>query len=193
MRKRSRTVALTILGAASFALAGCREEQIDAEAFPDLQSCKLEAQQGGLFSVSDCDAAFVEAQQLHVETAPRYDSQAVCEAEHGEGACGTEQQVSNGGSGSIFMPLIAGYLIGNMLGGRGGMAAAQPLYRTPDGRFSTASGTNTYSSNQGKGKLNSSMFAKPSSTIGKAPMSKASVASRGGFGSAGASGTRSGG
>lgn len=193
MRKRSRTVALSILGAASFALAGCREEQIDAQTFPDLQSCKLEAERGGEFSADACDTAFAEAQQLYVETAPRYDSQAVCEAEHGAGACGTEQQVSNGGSGSIFMPLIAGYLLGNLLGGRGGMASAQPLYRTPDGKFTNATGTNTYSSNQGKAKLNSSMFSKPPATIGKAPMSKASVASRGGFGSAGGSGARAGG
>lgn len=184
MRKRSRTVALTILGAASFTLAGCREEQIDAQAFPDLQSCRQEAEQAG-FSAGDCEAAFAEAQQLHVESAPRYDSLTVCEEQHGEGACGTEEQVASGGSGSIFMPLIAGYLLGNMLGGRGGMAAAQPLYRTPDGRFTNATGSSTYSNNRGKAKLSPSLFTKPPSTIGKAPMSKASVASRGGFGAAG--------
>ena len=47
MRKRSRAVALTILGAASFAIAGCREEQVDAQAFPDLASCQAAAAQGG--------------------------------------------------------------------------------------------------------------------------------------------------
>ncbi|WP_099825821.1 DUF1190 domain-containing protein [Oceaniglobus indicus] len=191
MRARSRTVALTIVGAAAFALAGCQEEQIDAQAYPDLASCKAAADDGGLLDRAACDEAFAEAQELHVETAPRYDSVAVCEEQHGKGNCGSEaEQVSNGGSGSIFMPLLAGYLIGNMIGGRGGMAGSQPMYRTADGKFSTPSGASSYSGNQGKAKLAPSSFAKPATTMGKAPMTRATAASRGGFGK---SGTRAGG
>ena len=187
MRKRSRTVALAIVCAASFTLAGCRDEQVDAQAFPDLESCKSAAVAGGLFSSAECDTAFAEAEALHVEAAPRYDSLAVCEEQHGEGACGSEEQVAERGSGSIFMPLLAGYLIGNMMGGGRGMAAAQPLYRSADGRFTNATGSSTYSSNSGRAKMGSSMFARPPSTVGKAPMTRASVASRGGFGSTGGS------
>ena len=51
MRKRSRTVALSILGATAFTLAGCREEQVEAQAYPDLESCKAAAGQGGLVPV----------------------------------------------------------------------------------------------------------------------------------------------
>lgn len=184
MRKRSRTVALAILGAASFALAGCREEEVDAQAFPNLQACHDAASNGGMFTTAECDTAFAEAEALHVETAPRYDSLAVCEEQHGEGACGSEAAATSGGSGSIFMPLLMGYLLGNMLGGRG-MAASQPLYRTPDGRFTNATGASTYSSNTGRAKLGSSMFSKPPTTMGQAPMTKASTMSRGGFGSTG--------
>ena len=187
MRPRSRSVALCILGAGAFALAGCEEEKVDAQAYPDLQSCTQAADQGGLLSAGECETAFAEAEALHEESAPRYDSLAVCEAQHGEGACGSEQQVADGGSGSIFMPLLAGYLIGNMLGGRGGMASAQPLYKTPDGRFSNAAGTSVYSGNSGKAKLNPSSFARPATTLGKAPMSRATAASRGGLGKTGAS------
>ena len=191
MRHRSRTVALSILGAAAFALAGCKDDSVEAEAFPDLQSCKAEASRSGLMSAAECDAAFADAQALHVESAPRYDSLAVCEEQHGAGACGSEeQQVGNQqGSGSIFMPLLAGYLIGNMLGGRGGMAASQPLYRTPDGKFTNATGSSTLSSNSGKGKMSSGLFARPAATVGKPPMTRATAASRGGFGSS--AGTRS--
>lgn len=178
MRKRSRTVALFIVGAAAFTVAGCREEQVEARAVPDLASCKAAASLDGDFTADDCDAAFAEAQSLHAEAAPRYDSQEVCEEQHGVGACSTEQEVSSGGSGSIFMPLMMGYLMGNMLGGRG--MAAQPLYRTPNGQFANATGTNTYASNNGKGTVGASQFNKPPSTVGKAPMTKASVASRGG-------------
>ncbi|WP_102110247.1 DUF1190 domain-containing protein [Oceaniglobus roseus] len=185
MRPRSRSVALTLLGAAAFTLAGCQEEQVDAQAYPDLASCKDAADTGGLLTIEQCETAFAEAQQLHVETAPRYDSLAVCEEQHGEGACGSEaQQVGNGGSGSIFMPLLAGYLIGNLLGGRG-MAGAQPMYRTQDGRFTTPGGTSTYSSNRGTAKLSPSAFSRPPTTVGKAPMTKTTTGTRGGFGRTG--------
>ncbi|ABA81029.1 DUF1190 domain-containing protein [Rhodobacter sphaeroides] len=187
MRRRSRTVALVILGAASFALAGCREEEVEAQAFPDVESCRAAASNGGLFSVEECDKSFAEAQQLHVESAPRYDSVAACEAEHGAGGCGSESEVTGGsGMGGIFMPLLTGYLIGSMLSGRG-VASAQPLYRTADGKFTNAARTSTYSSNTGSARLGTSTFARPPSTIGKPPMSVASPASRGGFGSTGAS------
>ncbi|SEQ90901.1 DUF1190 domain-containing protein [Thalassovita taeanensis] len=182
MTKRSSRITIAIVGAAAFTLAGCRDEQVDAQAFPDLQSCTNAATPGGLFSVQDCEAAFTEAEVLHVEAAPRYDSIAVCEEQHGEGACGSEATATQGGSGSIFMPLMAGYLIGNMLGGRSGMSASQPLYKTSDGRFTNAARSSSYSSNAGAAKLSTSQFTRPTSTLGKAPMTRATAMSRGGFG-----------
>ena len=186
MRKRSRTVALTILGAASFALAGCREEQVDAQAFPDLNACLAAADEGGLFTQDECRQSFAEAEQLHVESAPRYDSLQVCEEQHGVGNCGSEASQTNGGSGGIFMPLLAGYLIGSMLGGRG-LSRSQPMYRTPQGGYTNAARTSTFSSNAGRASLNSSQFTRPAATAGQPPMSRATPASRGGFGSSAAS------
>ncbi|WP_050527894.1 DUF1190 domain-containing protein [Pseudorhodobacter aquimaris] len=180
--KRSSRVAITILGAAAFTLAGCQEEQVDAQAFPDLRSCINAAQNGGMFTAEDCDASFAEAEALHVEAAPRYDSLAVCEEQHGEGACGSEEAAAQGGSGSIFMPLMMGYLMGNMLGGRG-TAASQPMYKTADGKYTNAARSSTFSSNSGAGKLSTSQFTKPAATAGKAPMTRATATSRGGFGS----------
>ncbi|APX90428.1 hypothetical protein BV394_12395 [Brevirhabdus pacifica] len=184
MRKRSNRVALTILGATAFTLAGCQHEKVEAEAFPDLQSCEAAASAGaGGPDAADCAAAFAEAQKLHVESAPRYDSLQLCEEQHGAGACGSEADAvgnQSGGSGSIFMPLLAGYLIGNMLG-RGGVGA-QPLYKTSNGRFANATGSQVYGSNRGRATLGANHFARPPSTLGKAPMTRASVASRGGFG-----------
>jgi len=184
MRRRSRTIALTILGAAAFTLAGCREEQIDAQAYPDLASCKAAVDLEGLLTSQQCDTAFAEAQLLHQEAAPRYASLAVCEEQHGEGACGSEAEATGGSSG-IFMPLLAGYLIGNALAGRTGMAAAQPMYRTSDGRFANAAGTSAYSTNAGKAKLGAAAFNRPATTAGQPPMSRAAAMSRGGFGNAG--------
>lgn len=190
MIKRSNRVAIAIVGAAAFTLAGCRDEQVDAAAFPDLQSCLDDASRGGIFTAQDCESAFDQAQTLHVESAPRYDSLAVCEEQHGEGACGTEATATQGGSGGIFMPLLAGYLIGNMLAGRQGMSAAQPLYKTSNGRYTDAARTSTFSSNSGSARLNTSQFTRPATTAGTTPMTRATANSRGGFGAAG--GTRTG-
>ena len=185
MTKRSNRVAIAIIGAAAFTLAGCREEKVDAAAYPDLLSCTDEANRGGMFTIQDCETAFAQAEALHVESAPRYDSFEVCEEQHGAGACGSEAAATQGGSGSIFMPLLAGYLIGNMLGGRGGMSAAQPLYKTKEGRFTNAAGSSTYSGNRGATKLSTSQFARPATTAGKTPMTRATANSRGGFGKTG--------
>lgn len=189
MIRRSRHIPIAILGAAAFALAGCQEEQVDAAAFPDLQSCTAAANDQALFSVQDCERAFADAQALHVEAAPRYDSLEVCEAQHGEGACGDEASATTGGSGSIFLPLMAGYLMGSMLRGGAGMAASQPIYKTADGKYTNAARTSTFSSNSGNARLSTSQFTRPAATAGKAPMSAATAAARGGFGQS--AGTRS--
>lgn len=191
MRQRSRNVALTILGAASFAVAGCREDnaQVEAQAFPDLASCQAAAADGGAFTDAQCRESFAEAETLHVESAPRYDSLAVCEEQHGEGNCGSEeQQVGSGGSGSIFMPLLAGYLIGNMLGRvGGGMAASQPIYRQAGGGYTNAARSASFSTNSGRGAVPAQNFTRPTTTRGVAPMTRATATSRGGFGSTGGS------
>ena len=184
--KRSRHVSVALLGAAAFTLMACQEEnQTDASAFPDVQSCMAAASKDGWFSKEDCEATFAEAQKLHEETAPRYESKELCEQEHGAGNCGGEQTASaGGGMGSIFLPLMAGYLIGNMLGG--GRPMAQPLVTKPGGGYATPSGGTTLSSNTGTGKMSNQAFAKAPSTVGKPPMTQAQVSSRGGFGSAAA-------
>ena len=181
MSKRSTSVALFLAGATAFALAGCREETVDAQAFPDLQSCLDTAGAGSLFSAEDCRKGFAEAAALNAETAPRYDSLEVCEAQYGAGNCASEAEATTGGSGSIFMPLLAGYLLGNMLGGGRGLGA-QPLHRTADGRFTNPAGTASYANNTGKGQIGTAAFAKAPSTIGKPPMTKATAVQSGGFG-----------
>lgn len=181
MRKRSTHVALALMGAtAAFGLSGCKSEETDARAFPDEASCLASVEQGNLFyTADDCRAAFAQAKADHAETAPRYDSLQVCEEQHGEGNCGTEAAQGAGGSGSIFMPLLMGYMIGSMLGGRGVMS--QPLMRTGTGGFATPGGT-ALATNNGTGKMGTGVFAKAPVTAGQPPMTRATVAQRGGFG-----------
>jgi uncharacterized protein YgiB involved in biofilm formation len=186
--KRSRVVSLGILGAAAFGLAACQsEEQTDAAAFPDVESCMAAAAQSGWFTREDCDATFAEAKALHEETAPRYESRELCEQEHGAGACGGDTVAGSGGGGGIFMPLLAGYLIGQALGG--GRAMAQPVVPKAGGGFATPSGGTQLSRLNTTGKMATGAFAKAPTTVGQPPMSRAAVANRGGFG--GSAATRS--
>lgn len=181
--KRSRSVALVILGAAAFGLAGCNEEQTEASAFPDKESCLEAASPGGWFTAQDCEDAFLEAQAVHDETAPRYESRELCEAEHGVGACGGDSASGSGGGGGIFMPLFMGYMIGQALGG--GRVMSQPVVRSAGGGFSTPGGGVKIGNLNSGGKISSSAFAKSTVTKGLPPMTKAQVASRGGFGNTG--------
>ncbi|MTH63519.1 DUF1190 domain-containing protein [Paracoccus shanxieyensis] len=199
-RKRSRHVALVLAGTATLALAGCRDEQVDAQSFPDLESCVAAARENSLwFTEEDCRTNFAAAQADYAETAPRYESKELCEQEHGVGNCGGDQaQQSGGGMGSMFMPLLMGYMMGSMLsGGRG--VNSQPLVRTADGRYSTPAGNQSFATNRGAGQVSPNAFQRAPSTVGKPPMTASQVNQRGGFGASntaravgsGSSGTRS--
>lgn len=191
-RKRSRHVALMLAGAAVLTLAACEDDKVDAQAFPDLDSCLAAAQTDGLwFSADDCRTQFAAAAQEHLETAPRYESRELCEQEHGVGACGADPAAGEAGAqqggGFSFMPLLMGYMMGSMLA-RGGGVFSQPMVRTPGG-YSTPSGNQSFASNAGTGKVPSATFNRAPSTIGKPPMSQAQVAQRGGFGASATSRT----
>ncbi len=180
--KRSTHATVAIFGAAAFALAGCQETKTEAASFPDVASCKAAASADGWFTAADCDATFADAKALHDETAPRYESRELCEAEHGAGACGNDT-VTGGGGGVGFMPFFVGYMIGQALGG--GRPVAQPIVTKAGGGFATPGGT-SISRVGGGGQISASAFDKAAVTKGLAPMTKAQVSSRGGFGNAAA-------
>ena len=182
-RKRSRHVALLLAGATMLTLAACEDDKVDAQAFPDLDSCLAAAKEGGLFfTEDDCRTQFAAAEKEHLETAPRYASKELCEQEHGAGACGGDPAAQqNQGGGFSFMPLLVGYMMGSMLS-RGGGLFSQPMVPTADGRYSTPKGDQTFASNKGAGKVPPSTFQRAPSTLGKPPMSAAQVSQRGGFG-----------
>lgn len=182
-RKRSRHVALILAGTATLALAGCEDDRVDAQSFPDLESCIAASKENGLwFSEEDCRKNFAAAQQELAETAPRYESKELCEQQHGEGNCGGDAAAQqSGGGGFSFMPLLVGYMMGSMLS-RGGGIFSQPMVRTANGQYSTPKGDQSFASNSGKGKVAAQTFQRAPTTMGKPPMSAAQVSQRGGFG-----------
>lgn len=176
--KASAPRRIMLLGAASvLALAGCREESAEVVIFDDPESCAT----GGL-EAELCTDQYAAALAEHDETAPRYDAQAVCEAEHGEGAC-----VEDAARPSIFMPLMAGFLMGQMLSGRG--YASRAIVPAASGGFATTDGATRASGLSGRGTVGASaLTTQASSTRNAAPLTRSSVARSGGFGAARTSG-----
>ncbi|HAT43260.1 MAG TPA: hypothetical protein DCS87_16240 [Rheinheimera sp.] len=139
--KRSRKVALTLMVPASMVvLAGCSESSTEAAVFDTPEQC---AQQ---FDREQCEADYKKAQAMHETVAPRYQTLAQCEADFGAGQCQapqpTQQQQST--SSSFFMPLMMGYLAGQMFNGGNNsrMSPAQPLYRSKDDPTTYRTGAN---------------------------------------------------
>ena len=171
MRPRSRHVTAALLGAAAFALAACEDDSVDTVVVTDPAACAAMGQ----FSQAECEEGYAEAKAQNDATAPRYDAMAVCEEEHGAGNC--QPEVTSSGT-SVFMPILMGYMMGRMMGGFG----AKPLYPTPGGGAATADGRTQFNRMNGVGKVAPASYQPAPNTKNMAPMSKAQVQSRGGFG-----------
>jgi uncharacterized protein YgiB involved in biofilm formation len=166
------------MGMAALALAACEEDPtVQAQAYPDLASCLDQADEAdAAFTAEDCETAFVEAQAAHLESAPRYDEEALCEEQHG-GECIAEIRPG----GTVFMPILTGYLLGRALSGSSRPLLSQPLVRQPGG-FATVSGDTRLTSNAGGTQMRASSFRPAPPTRLAPPLSRATVAQTGGFG-----------
>ena len=71
-------------------------------------------------SREDCDAAYTKAQAEADRTGPKYTNMRTCESEFGLDQC---RQRSSG----IFMPMMTGFMVGQMLSGRNSFY--NPVYR----------------------------------------------------------------
>ncbi len=175
-RKRSSKVALVAMGmsVSAFALTGC-EEKVEAFQFASAESCIV----SGEFTEAECQERFEVAKVEHERAAPRYQSRADCEVEHGVEAC-APREASAGSGGGLWMPLMIGWMMGRSLGGP---VATQPLYRSPQaGMARTAGGVNV-DAKAGPVSVAKTAAARPAA--GK-------VVARGGFGRTGGSfGSRS--
>lgn len=179
---RSRSVRLSLLGAAAFGVAGCLPEDVATQVFPTLSECRAAAQDGtGDYSAQDCDEAFALAEAAHVETAPRYDELALCEEQHG-GECTVDASAASSGGGSIFMPLMMGYMMGSMMNNGRATMGAQPLYRTASGTYATPSGATNLTATRGAVNLAPTNFRAAAPTSAAQPMTRANVRASGGFG-----------
>ena len=167
--KRSKHLKLALMGASVLTLTACDNVE-DVAIFENLEQCV--AEDG--FGLEACEANLKKAEAEHIRVAPKYTSIADCEADFGAEKCETAPQQTQSG-GSVFMPLMMGYMMGNLLSG-GSRASTQPLYRSKSdpGNFRTGDNHNV-GSKTGPSKV-------PAQTA-KAPSTKTSTIRRGGFGS----------
>ncbi len=137
--KRSRVLHVSsLMATASFTLSACGSPQRAPapEPQPTLAYTSLdECRAADDIPDAECDAALAQAQQEAARTAPRYATREECEGQWGPSQC----QPNTSGGGSFFTPLLAGFVVGQLLNG-GGYRGGGPLYRDREDRYSNGYG-----------------------------------------------------
>jgi uncharacterized protein YgiB involved in biofilm formation len=182
-RPGARGLRAVLLGASAFGLAACEDDpEVAAQAYPTLEACL--AADDAVTDPATCEAAHAAALQAHEASAPRYDEEALCEEQHGS-ACVEEVR----GDGShVFLPLMTGYLVGRALTGGQSRVLSSPLYGVQGGGYATPSGATRVTAAAGPVTVRASGFQPAAATAAQAPLTRATIAGRGGFGAARASG-----
>ncbi|HEX4182500.1 MAG TPA: DUF1190 domain-containing protein [Caulobacteraceae bacterium] len=126
-RRRSAYVGFSILTLSAAALAGCEQRDDQPKIYNSLAACRAD------HPGQACDDAWQASVGEHDRTAPRFDSKAQCEAQYGVGHCETRE------GGSVFMPLMAGFILGQMMNGGGygyrGGYVGHPVFFAPGGGY----------------------------------------------------------
>jgi uncharacterized protein YgiB involved in biofilm formation len=173
--KRSKSLKIALMGATVLAMSACDQPDEVAAIFENVDEC---AQYEGQ-DLEQCRQGWEKAAEEHVRTAPKYTSIEDCQADFGTENCEQAPMQTTSG-GSVFMPLMMGYMMGSMLSGGGrSNVATQPLYRSKDDPKNFRTGDNQKVS----GKTG---IQKVSRDVAKRPSVKTSTLRRGGFGSSAA-------
>jgi len=191
MRRLKRSKALHVSGlmaTAAFTMSACDgpvqqtsmpvEQAQPVLAYVSLEACKAADE------VSDetCDTAFSSAQQEAATTSPRYASRELCEQTWGVGQCNTG---SGSDGGSFFTPLMAGFIVGQMLNGGGYRGG--PMYRDRDDQYVNGGAGGGYIGRDWR-TGQTTISRRNEATVREAPsrvQSRTTVVSRGGFGGGG--------
>ena len=171
---------------AVFMLAGCEQNDETVKMYQNADDCSS-ANPG---KSAECKITYDNALKEAARTAPKYASREDCVAEFGEGQCqqapaqagvATENQAqAQQSGGSFWMPLMAGYMMGRLMGGGAGYAQ-QPLFSSKNpaspayGQYTDASGKSYGAAQPGRSATVSktAMAPKPATTT---------TVTRGGFG-----------
>ena len=172
MKRWNSIFVVMMMGVSAIALSSCEEAKVDAAVYDSVEQCIKDP---GV-PREECEQSYKEARTQHAAVAPKYSSEVDCQADFGVEKCEQAPYRTSSG-GSVFMPLMMGYMMGSFIGGRRSMMP-QPLYRSADSpkTFRTADNRNV-GSTTGRTRVPSSATRRPSF--------KSSTLSRGGFGASG--------
>ncbi|GKW42611.1 MULTISPECIES: DUF1190 family protein [Pectobacterium] len=186
-RKEWRThrlapVALAV--SAVFFLASCEQTDETVSLYQNADDCSS----ANPSMAAQCTTAYNNALKEAEKTAPKYATKEDCVAEFGEAQCtqtpapaqaGMAAESQQGG-GMSWMPLMAGYMMGRMMGGGAGFAQ-QPLFspKTPaspaNGQFVDSTGKNYGNATTGR------TMTVPKTALAPKPATTSTI-TRGGFG-----------
>lgn len=181
-RKRYAHSLISIaVATALFAVAGCEQRDESVALYQNADDCR----QANPDKSAQCTTAYQNALQDAARTAPKYANRDACVAEFGENQCQpvsaalTENTSQASASGSFWMPMMAGYMMGRLMGGGSGFAQ-QPLF-SPRGTSGPLNGQYVDASGRSYG------AATPGRTITVPPSALArkptvTTTTRGGFG-----------
>lgn len=134
---------------AVFMLAGCEQNDETVSLYQNADDCA-----SATGKAAECTTAYNNALKEAERTAPKYASREDCVAEFGEGQCqqapaqagmAPENQAQAQSSGSFWMPLMAGYMMGRLMSGGAGYQQ-QPLFSSKNpnspayGKYTDATG-----------------------------------------------------
>ncbi len=141
MKKCStKSLSLVLMSSLTLGVAGCGDDKVTEEfkAYRSIDECVNDQQ----YTPQECREMALAA----VNQNPKFTDQAECEKEFGAGNCRQldNQQTANADgtqrTGSSWMPLMAGYMMGRYMGANGAMYGAQPLYQQPQQQPGATSG-----------------------------------------------------
>lgn len=178
--KRSKQARLTLMAASSaLALSACssKPQETQTHTYADVEACKS----AGVFSDERCTQEFTKAVSAHETSAPRYESESLCEKEFSLNNCYKRTESGY----SFWSPFMTGFLVSQIINNTQSNYYASPYYHSARGRYLTWDGSIINTRRGEDGQLRStvnteSIKAKPKPAK---IMTRTSVISRGGFGS----------
>ncbi|WP_176551287.1 DUF1190 family protein [Xenorhabdus cabanillasii] len=179
---RLAPVALAV--SAVFMLSACEQNDETVSLYTNADECS----QANPSQSEQCTTAYNSALKEAEKTAPKYATREDCVAEFGEQQCtqapaqagvGNQAQAQSS-SGSFWMPLMAGYMMGRLMGGNS--APSQPLFSSKsasspaNGKFVDATGKS-----YGPATAGGRTMSVPKTAMAPKPATTTTI-TRGGFG-----------
>ncbi|MDB6372930.1 DUF1190 family protein [Photorhabdus bodei] len=188
-----RLAPVAIAVSAVFMLSACEKSDETVSLYMNADECS----QANPSQSEQCTTAYNNALKEAEKTAPKYATKEDCIAEFGEAQCtqtpaqaglgATASNTATNGeaqaqqqSGSFWMPLMAGYMMGRLMGG--GSAPSQPLFSSKsatspaNGQFVDASGKS-----YGQATAGGRSMTVPKTAMAPKPATTTTI-TRGGFG-----------